>query len=56
VLASTLQDLSDAAVDGSYMDDGSFTNGLPLENPAVVGNINMSITMLAAYQTPAVNT
>ena len=52
VIASTLADLADPAVDGSYMDDGPY--GMPLENPFIVQNINMSIATLAAYQNAAV--
>lgn len=52
VISSTLADLADPAVDGSYMDDGPY--GMPLENPIILQNINMSIATLAAYQKTAV--
>eukprot|EP00729_Bicosta_minor_P002623 gene2623-24255_t len=52
VISSTLADLADPAVDGSYMDDGPY--GMPLENPFILQNINMSIATLAAYQKAAV--
>ena len=48
VVSSTLADLADEAVDGSYMDDGPY--GVPLENPLVVPDLNLSIPTLAAYQ------